>query len=155
MARLKRFAPLLILVVAIIAVFASGATRYLNLEALQANEAALRAFYAATPTRFARPGRMALSQVFFSTERPSGDAQAAAAKALSQAKAGAGIVAGDPSIRPSTYGEVTALDLGRDFGPAFERLPINHPARIRRKQRRHTRRIARVPGFDQFLNNGN
>ena len=44
MARLKRFAPLLILLVAIAAVFASGATRYLNLEALQANEAALRAF---------------------------------------------------------------------------------------------------------------
>lgn len=44
MDRLKRFAPLLILVVAIIAVFTSGATRYLNLEALQANEAALRAF---------------------------------------------------------------------------------------------------------------
>ena len=44
MARLKRFVPLLILVVAIIAVFTSGATRYLNLEALQANEAALRAF---------------------------------------------------------------------------------------------------------------
>ena len=44
MARLKRFAPLLILEMAIIAVFASGATRYLNLEALQANEAALRAF---------------------------------------------------------------------------------------------------------------
>ena len=44
MARLKRFAPLLILLVAIAAVFASGATRHLNLEALQANEAALRAF---------------------------------------------------------------------------------------------------------------
>ena len=44
MARLKRFAPLLILLVAIVGVFASGATQYLNLEALQANEAALRTF---------------------------------------------------------------------------------------------------------------
>ncbi len=44
MDRLKRFAPLLILLVAIVAVFASGATRYLNLDALQANEAALRSF---------------------------------------------------------------------------------------------------------------
>ena len=44
MDRLKRFAPLLILSVAIVAVFASGATRYLNLDALQANEAALRSF---------------------------------------------------------------------------------------------------------------
>lgn len=44
MARLKRFAPLLILLAAIVAVFASGATQYLNLEALRANEAALRAF---------------------------------------------------------------------------------------------------------------
>ncbi|MFN9846739.1 MAG: TVP38/TMEM64 family protein [Alphaproteobacteria bacterium] len=44
MARFKRFVPLLILLLAVLAVFASGATRYLNLEALQANEAALRAF---------------------------------------------------------------------------------------------------------------
>ena len=44
MARLKRFAPLLILLVAVIGVFASGATQYLNLEALQANETALRTF---------------------------------------------------------------------------------------------------------------
>jgi len=44
MARFKRFVPLLILLLAVVAVFASGATRYLNLEALQANEAALRAF---------------------------------------------------------------------------------------------------------------
>lgn len=39
-----RFAPLAVLIVAVIAVFASGVTRFLNLEALQANEAALRAF---------------------------------------------------------------------------------------------------------------
>ena len=44
MARFKRFVPLLILLLAVVAVFASGATQYLNLEALQANEAALRAF---------------------------------------------------------------------------------------------------------------
>lgn len=44
MARLKRYAPLLILLVAIVGVFASGATQYLNLEALRANEAALRTF---------------------------------------------------------------------------------------------------------------
>lgn len=41
---MKRFVPLAILIVAVIAVFASGVTRYLNLEALQANEAVLRAF---------------------------------------------------------------------------------------------------------------
>lgn len=41
---LKRFLPLFVLIAAVIAVFASGVTQYLNLEALQANEAALRAF---------------------------------------------------------------------------------------------------------------
>ena len=91
------------------------------------DEAALKALYAAAPGRFAQPGRMALRQVFFSTERRSGDAQAAAAKALSHAQAGAGDVAGDPSILPSTYGEVTALDLGRDFGPAFEAAAVRAP----------------------------
>ena len=47
MDRFKRYLPLLALVVAVVAVFASGVTRYLNLEALQANEAALRGFVAA------------------------------------------------------------------------------------------------------------
>lgn len=44
METVKRFAPLILLIVAVIAVLASGVTRYLSLDALQANEAALRAF---------------------------------------------------------------------------------------------------------------
>ncbi len=44
MTGLKRYLPLLILVVVVVAVFASGVTRYLNIEALQTHEAALRAF---------------------------------------------------------------------------------------------------------------
>ena len=47
MGRFKRYLPLLVLVVAVVAVFASGVTRYLNLTALQANEAALRGFVSA------------------------------------------------------------------------------------------------------------
>ncbi len=44
MNKIKRFLPLVVLIVAVIAVFASGVTQYLNLEALQANEAGLRSF---------------------------------------------------------------------------------------------------------------
>lgn len=44
MASIKRFAPLMVLIVVVIAVFASGVGRYLNLEALQTHEAALRGF---------------------------------------------------------------------------------------------------------------
>ena len=44
MDRVKRFVPLAVLIAAVVAVFASGVTQYLNLEALQANEAALRDF---------------------------------------------------------------------------------------------------------------
>lgn len=44
MSRIKRFVPLLVLIAIITAVFASGVGRYLNLAALQANEAALRGF---------------------------------------------------------------------------------------------------------------
>lgn len=44
MNRIRRFIPLLVLIAVIVAVFASGVGRYLNLDALQANEAALRAF---------------------------------------------------------------------------------------------------------------
>jgi uncharacterized membrane protein YdjX (TVP38/TMEM64 family) len=43
-ASIKRFAPLMVLIVVVIAVFASGVGRYLNLEALQTHEAALRGF---------------------------------------------------------------------------------------------------------------
>lgn len=42
MAGIKRFLPLMVLIVVVIAVFASGIGRYLNLEALQTHEAALR-----------------------------------------------------------------------------------------------------------------
>ena len=44
MKQVKRFLPLVVLIVAVIAIFASGVTQYLNLEALQANEAGLRGF---------------------------------------------------------------------------------------------------------------
>lgn len=42
--RMKKYLPLIVLVVAVIAVFASGAGRYLSLESLRANEALLRGF---------------------------------------------------------------------------------------------------------------
>lgn len=44
MSNIRRFLPLALLVIVVIAASASGVTRYLNLEALQANEAALRGF---------------------------------------------------------------------------------------------------------------
>lgn len=44
MDKIRRFLPLAILIAAIVAAFASGATRFLNLEALQTHEAALRGF---------------------------------------------------------------------------------------------------------------
>jgi uncharacterized membrane protein YdjX (TVP38/TMEM64 family) len=43
-AGIKRFVPLMVLIVVVIAVFASGVGRYLNLAALQTHEAALRGF---------------------------------------------------------------------------------------------------------------
>lgn len=44
MAGIKRFVPVMILTLAVIAVFASGVGRYLNLEALQTHETTLRGF---------------------------------------------------------------------------------------------------------------
>ncbi len=43
MDRFKRFLPLLVLILAVVAAFASGATRYLKLDALRTHEAGLRA----------------------------------------------------------------------------------------------------------------
>jgi len=47
MHKLKRFLPLAVLVLGVAAVFASGATRYISLDALQTHEAALREFISA------------------------------------------------------------------------------------------------------------
>ena len=44
MSKVKRFLPLVVLITAIVSVFASGVGRYLNLEALQTHEATLRGF---------------------------------------------------------------------------------------------------------------
>ncbi len=44
MDKIKRFLPLVVLVVSVIAIFASGVGRYLSLEALQTHEATLRGF---------------------------------------------------------------------------------------------------------------
>ena len=44
MNRIRRFAPLAVLILAVIAVFASGVGQYLNLEVLQTHEATLRGF---------------------------------------------------------------------------------------------------------------
>lgn len=44
MDKIKRFLPLVVLIVAVIAIFASGVGRYLNLEVLQTHETALRGF---------------------------------------------------------------------------------------------------------------
>lgn len=53
---LKRYGPLLLLVAAVVAVFASGAGRYLSLDSLKANEALLRGFVS---------GNLALSLLVF------------------------------------------------------------------------------------------
>lgn len=47
MGLLRRFLPLLLLVALVVAVFASGVTRYLSFEALRTHETALRAFVSA------------------------------------------------------------------------------------------------------------
>ena len=47
MTAIKRYGPVILLLVAVAAVFASGATRYISLEALQTHEATLRDFIGA------------------------------------------------------------------------------------------------------------
>ncbi|MGV9010021.1 TVP38/TMEM64 family protein [Brevundimonas sp.] len=44
MDKIRRFLPLIVLIAVVLAIFASGAGRYLNLETLQTHEAALRTF---------------------------------------------------------------------------------------------------------------
>lgn len=89
-----------------------------DLAAKEPTEAELRAYYAANAARWATPARLALTHVFFSRERTGDRPEMAAAGALAKAREGAG-VAGDPSLLPLTYADVSLADLERDYGQAF------------------------------------
>lgn len=83
------------------------------------DEATLRAFYEKTKSRYAAPAQMALRHVFFSADNAG--ARQAAERALAAAQVGEA-PAGDPSMLPTSYADVSGAELTRDFGPAFARL---------------------------------
>ena len=83
------------------------------------SEAELRAYFAAHQDRYATPDRLALRQVYFSADRTGERPEIAAAEALSRLSAGQ-TAAGDPSLLPTNYADVSVRDLERDYGPAFE-----------------------------------
>lgn len=91
------------------------------------DEAALRDYVARHPARYAQPGQLDIRQVFFSRDRPAGDAAAQAAQTLSRLRAGlASEGLGDPLLIAD--GAVTAERLqrryGRPFVQAIESAPV-------------------------------
>ncbi len=86
--------------------------------AKEPSEAELRSFYAATRAQYAQPARLALRQVFFSRDRIGESADHAAALARAEL-AGGRAAAGDPSLLPSSYADVSLDELSRDFGKEF------------------------------------
>jgi peptidyl-prolyl cis-trans isomerase C len=83
------------------------------------SDADLRAYYAKTAERYAAPARVAFQQVFFSGDRPHGNAEKAAAQALERAEEDQREPQGDPFLFPLTYEDIGVQDLLRDYGTAF------------------------------------
>jgi peptidyl-prolyl cis-trans isomerase C len=83
------------------------------------SDADLRAYYAKTAERYAAPARVAFQQVFFSGDRPHGNAEKAAAQALERAEEDQREPQGDPFLFPLAYEDIGVQDLLRDYGTAF------------------------------------
>ncbi len=81
------------------------------------DEATLRAYYEKTKSDYIAPGHISLRQVVFSGDRP--DSRDRAARALVQVAKGP--VTGDPFVLPLVYADASLIDLGRDYGPAFQK----------------------------------
>lgn len=88
-------------------------------QAKEPTEAELRTYYAKTADRYAAPARVAFQQVFFSGDRPHGQAEKAAAQALHRAEEDQREPRGDPFLFPLAYDDVGIQDLLRDYGTAF------------------------------------
>jgi peptidyl-prolyl cis-trans isomerase C len=92
-------------------------------DAAEPSEAALRDYYAKTADRYAAPAHVAFQQVFFSGDRPTGDAARAAAQALHRAEEGGREdPTGDPFLFPLAYDDANLPDLLRDYGAAFVKI---------------------------------
>jgi hypothetical protein len=92
------------------------------------SEAALRGYFAAHADRYAGAAHVSFRQVFFSGDRPHGQAREAARAALGLAGEDHRDPAGDPFFFPLAYDGVATRDLERDYGAAFvqalERAPV-------------------------------
>lgn len=86
----------------------------------------LEDFYNRTRTTYAEPAHLALRHAYFSSERTEGDPKLAAEAALARARSGLS-PASDPFMLSLTYGDVSATELMRDYGPEFARLAEKAP----------------------------
>lgn len=86
---------------------------------VEPDEPALRAFYQKTRQAYQAPAHVALRHLYFSDDRPAGDAKEAAALSLRALAAGRPAPAGDPFVLPLAYADISLDDLARDYGPAF------------------------------------
>lgn len=89
------------------------------------DEAALQERFRRLADRYAAPPLVTFRQVYFSDDRPGGGGRLAAERAL---KSGAADTEpGDPFVLPSSYRQVQASDLLRDYGPEFTGRVLDSP----------------------------
>jgi parvulin-like peptidyl-prolyl isomerase len=94
-------------------------------DAREPTEKELQDWYVAHPADYRTPAQVALRQVFFSDDRGA-SAKAAADAALTQLAAGK-TPAGDPSVLPLTYADVSLDELTKDYGEGYAKLAANGP----------------------------
>jgi len=86
----------------------------------------LEDFYNRTRATYAEPAHLTLRHAYFSSERTEGDPRLAAEAALTKARSGQ-TPASDPFMLSLTYGDVSALELMRDYGPEFTHMAEKSP----------------------------
>ena len=89
--------------------------------------AQLRTLYDKDPGAFATPPHMTIRHVFFSDDRPAGNARGAADQALIALRAGRTDIVGDPFVLPSAYADVNLRDLDKDYGAPFAKAADTEP----------------------------
>ncbi|WP_293459388.1 peptidylprolyl isomerase [Phenylobacterium sp.] len=91
-------------------------------------EAQLRAYFTQHADRYAAAAHVSFRQVFFSGDRPHGQAEQAARQALGMSGETKRDPSGDPFFFPLAYDGIATRDLERDYGQAFvqalERAPV-------------------------------
>ena len=91
------------------------------------DDATLRAWFDQHQDRYLEPAHLSFRQLYFAADRSRSEAQITARTALDRLRKGDSNVRGEAFLLPLTYGDVTTVDLARDYGQAFVDALVKAP----------------------------